>query len=838
MRLPSHFRPLSFVAAACVIGFGSLVPLSAELVVIQGPRPGNGGRYDSTIYHYDDATGEHRGTSYALNEGWEGACRGPDGFLRVVTNVLGATGLHTFDTKGYLVLSQRVPATSDGSAWISPGDLFFGPDGSLYGEGYFSRSSGSTYGISKVYGPGFSPGRIFVDTGSTTHRALTCSTFGPDGNLYAVSSAGIVRYNGQTGAAMGTFVALGTGGLAEPTAMIFGPDGALYVGSSATHSVLKFDGSTGAFVGTFIAAGSGGLNRPMDFAYGPDGRLYVASYGSNAVLRYDATTGAFIGTFLSGGFMHEPRQIVFTRASETDWMDDAPPAGASLGATGGDSLNWVGAGTYSPTAAPIFGDLAHVTTLAPGLHEHFFNFAEPLQLAAGDRLFAYVHIDKDNPPHEIMLSWMSEGSWEHRAFWGFNLINAGVTGTESRFQVSSMNLDSNELANRWCRLEVPAAALGLEGKSVSGMSFSLYGGRVTWDRAGKASPPPPDPIVTEPPPDTVPVGLWFAGQLPSGAWTGANGGDTWSWSTADLPYPGAVIHPSAVRAGLHEHYFVEASHAMNVGADGTLFAYVRLDPAAPPAEIMLSWFDGTWEHRAYWGANSIPYGTPGTAGRHFAGPLPTPGVWTRLQVPAASVGLAGSMVTGLSFSVFNGGVAWSGVGVSGGNPPPPPPARETVWFDDGFPTGARDGASGAGPWTWMANSPAPHSGANALYSTSASGPHEHYFNFAWDPLALAAGDSFFIYVYLDPASPPREIILSFCADNWEHRAYWGENLLSYATNGSPAQYRVGALPSPGQWVRLEVPASAIALEGKSVIGLSLTLSDGRAIFDRAGKLEP
>src|SRR5438445_3837031 len=40
----------------------------------------------------------------------------------------------------------------------------------------------------------------------------------------------------------------------------------------------------------------------------------------------------------------------------------------------------------------------------------------------------------------------------------------------------------------WCRLEVPASFVGLEGKSVSGMAFSIYGKEptVTWDRSGKA----------------------------------------------------------------------------------------------------------------------------------------------------------------------------------------------------------------------------------------------------------------------------------------------------------------------------------------------------------------
>jgi hypothetical protein len=37
---------------------------------------------------------------------------------------------------------------------------------------------------------------------------------------------------------------------------------------------------------------------------------------------------------------------------------------------------------------------------------------------------------------------------------------------------------------QWVKLAVPASAVGLEGKSVSGMGFTLYGGRATWDDIG------------------------------------------------------------------------------------------------------------------------------------------------------------------------------------------------------------------------------------------------------------------------------------------------------------------------------------------------------------------
>lgn len=39
------------------------------------------------------------------------------------------------------------------------------------------------------------------------------------------------------------------------------------------------------------------------------------------------------------------------------------------------------------------------------------------------------------------------------------------------------------------RMEVPAKSVGLEGKTINSMAFTLYGGRATWDRAGKYGQP-------------------------------------------------------------------------------------------------------------------------------------------------------------------------------------------------------------------------------------------------------------------------------------------------------------------------------------------------------------
>lgn len=45
-------------------------------------------------------------------------------------------------------------------------------------------------------------------------------------------------------------------------------------------------------------------------------------------------------------------------------------------------------------------------------------------------------------------------------------------------------------AGQRIRLEVPAGLVGLEGRTLSGMAFTLYGGRAAWDRAGKESAEP------------------------------------------------------------------------------------------------------------------------------------------------------------------------------------------------------------------------------------------------------------------------------------------------------------------------------------------------------------
>ena len=168
-----------------------------------------------------------------------------------------------------------------------------------------------------------------------------------------------------------------------------------------------------------------------------------------------------------------------------------------------------------------------------------------------------------------------------------------------------------------------------------------------------------------------PTQVWIDDALPAGAVAGSSGGDSWNWvSSSPAPESGALAARTIVATGIHELSFTGATaSAMQVYSGDTLFAWVYLNSANPPSEILIAWNDGSsWEHRAYWGANNITYGNNGTVGRYYAGPLPSAGGWVKLSVPASAVGLEGSTVSGMDLSLDNGGVTWDAIGRSSKTP--------------------------------------------------------------------------------------------------------------------------------------------------------------------------
>ncbi|MFZ1803642.1 MAG: hypothetical protein WAU05_06940 [Nitrospira sp.] len=165
---------------------------------------------------------------------------------------------------------------------------------------------------------------------------------------------------------------------------------------------------------------------------------------------------------------------------------------------------------------------------------------------------------------------------------------------------------------------------------------------------------------------------------------------------------------------------------------------------------------------------------------------------------------------------------------------PPDSGEELIWVEDQLPEGATPLGDGEG-WTWVRTKPEPLSGTRAHQSVFAAGMHQHFFQGAKLAMFVSVGDRLFAHVYLDPARMPRQVMLQWHAGNWDHRVYWGENLIPWGTDNTVSRQYMGPLPPPGRWVRLEVPAETVGLEGRIVEGMAFTLFDGMATWDRSGK---
>jgi hypothetical protein len=180
---------------------------------------------------------------------------------------------------------------------------------------------------------------------------------------------------------------------------------------------------------------------------------------------------------------------------------------------------------------------------------------------------------------------------------------------------------------------------------------------------------------------------------------------------------------------------------------------------------------------------------------------------------------------GASLTLLSGQSA----GGSGGN--------ETVWMDDDFPQGAELQGEGDRKWITAGEGPV-FSGRRALKCTG-PGFAQAFFDNGGAPLEVPADGQFFAYVYLDPANPPRAVMLQYLKageDDWHHRAVWGDYAaIDIGATDTPERVNMGGLPETGTWVRLEVDAEKLGLKaGDKLTGLAYTQCDGTVYWDKAG----
>jgi RHS repeat-associated protein len=494
---------------------------------------------------------------------------------------------------------------------------------------------------------------------------------------------------------------------------------------------------------------------------------------------------------------------VFFPDNESVWFDDAVPAGAITH----EVWTW-------DTVQRASGTASHVVNAPAGAGGHWFeNASTTLTVLPGEALFVYAYLDPCNPPREIMLGW-NDGSWEHRTYWGENLMP--YASPSGMFRIGDLPRQTG-----WVRLEMPADFVNLAGKTISGMAFDVYGGRAWFDRVGKMSCEQPHAATPPPASDEV---LWVDDSLPSGAVV--TGSLEWDSAEQASGNSSLVVRGNPGAQGV---WFWQAT-AMTPSATENLMVHVLIDPCDPPREIMVGWYDGSWEHRAYWGENLMPYATP--AGMTKFGEVPVAGEWVTLEIPASALNLSQHAISGIALDVYGGRVWFDRIGKRACAPtiaaPAPFAPGEEVWFDDSVPSGAVT----HGEWTWDATQKT--SGSSSHTWTSFPEWSWHWFEQAGSGMTLNAGDNLFVYALIDPCDPPREIMLGwFDGTSWDHRAYFGENLMHVAP--AAAEFGMGAVPEGGQWVRLEVPATIANLAGRTVTGMAFDVFGGKVWFDRAGK---
>ena len=161
--------------------------------------------------------------------------------------------------------------------------------------------------------------------------------------------------------------------------------------------------------------------------------------------------------------------------------------------------------------------------------------------------------------------------------------------------------------------------------------------------------------------------VWMDDTLLEGSVARVTGGDDWSFVQVPAPFMGERSHRSVSAPGFHSHGFVDAPYPLVPTIGDTLFTYVLLDPADMPEALALEWQADAQPRRVFWGQDRFEWGTVGSPSNCYGGPLPAPGRWTRLEVPAAALRLEDRAIRGVHFMLCNGRAWWDATGRSSTN---------------------------------------------------------------------------------------------------------------------------------------------------------------------------
>lgn len=476
--------------------------------------------------------------------------------------------------------------------------------------------------------------------------------------------------------------------------------------------------------------------------------------------------------------------------TEVVWTEDEVPAGAT---------SYVG--TLWDASQKASGTHAMTRNPATGEHALGFNGASaPLSIASGENLVFYLLPNECVPPRRVEAEWLTSNGTAHRAVWG-----------EPR--AGHLNVGPLPTGGQWARLEVPAHLLNLEYNTITGVYFYVTDGQAWFDRLGKNTPA----CAVEAAAPAIPASdrVWIEDSFPSGSPTP----QYVIWDTSQKA-SGTASYTRPAQAGYAVMTVEDAAERMSAAYGESLVFYALLSECATPRTLWVTWkaTDGTYRGRM-WGEPQL--------GESSSGPLPVAGVWTRYEIPASQLGLEFKEISEFKVTAWDGQVWIDHVAVGAAScypadvDAPSLPSGDTVWVDDGLPSGATLYVGSQ----WDTSRKA--SGAQSLTRTPQSGQTTIAFSGASPGFAVEPGDTMVFYVAPNECARPSRILVEWhTAVGNSHWALWGEPLAGYVT--------YGLVPANGEWTRMEVAASSLGLENKTVTAMGFYVTDGQAWFDRIG----
>jgi hypothetical protein len=171
------------------------------------------------------------------------------------------------------------------------------------------------------------------------------------------------------------------------------------------------------------------------------------------------------------------------------------------------------------------------------------------------------------------------------------------------------------------------------------------------------------------------------------------------------------------------------------------------------------------------------------------------------------------------------------------DPKPQASSTEVIWMEDDYPAGGNFAGAPGHPTTFVSADQGEKvlSGKRALKRSDPGLSQD-----VWGPsnasVSVPVQATLFAHVFIDPANPPKSVMLQYHRNGWLHRAVWGEyEAIPWGTANTPERVHMGPLPKAGEWVRLEVSAEKVGLNaGDNLTGFATTQFGGTVYWDKIG----